>query len=197
MSTAMLPPPADPVHRFTVDQYDRMIEAGILSEKDKVVLIHGVIRLKMPKGDDHETAMEALLKLLAALVPATFSLRCQSPIRLSDSVPEPDFVICTTTKERRGKHPRAADTFLVIEVADSSLDLDRTEMLELYASAGILEYWIVNLVDRQIEVYTKPVNPKRGPATYQSRTTFPAGKTVPLVTRSRALGTIPVDDLLP
>jgi Uma2 family endonuclease len=193
----MLSPPVEQVHRFTVDQYDRMVEAGILTEHDPVVLIHGVIRPKMPKGEFHDSTIEALTQILAGMVPRRYSFRCQCSLRLSDSVPEPDFVICTTAKERKGKHPRAADTFVVIEVADSSLELDRTEMLELYAAAGIPEYWIVNLADRQVEVYTKPVTARRGPATYQARTLYPAGKSVALSVRSTALGRIRVDDLLP
>jgi Uma2 family endonuclease len=197
MSTAMLPPPADPVDRFTVDQYFRMVEAGILSEKDKVELIHGVIRPKTAKGNFHETMMEALMNILAALVPTTYSFRCQSPVRLSDSAPEPDFVICTTAKQRKGKHPKVDEVFLVIEVADSSLEQDQIESLELYAGAGIPVYWIVNLVDRQIEIFTGPTGTKRGLPKYRSVAIYGPGQEVPVVVKGMTIGKIAVSILIP
>ena len=90
--------PAFPVHRFTVDQYHRMIQSNILNEEDNVELLEGYIVPKMAHGDAHDNAVEALNLLLARLLPAAFSYRCQCAITLSDSEPEPDFAVCTPAK---------------------------------------------------------------------------------------------------
>jgi hypothetical protein len=132
--------PLFPVHRFTVDQYHRMIQTGILNEDDNVELIRGVIVPKMAKGDQHDTAIEHLDERLRPLLPATASLRCQCALTLPDSEPEPDFAVCTPARARQGKHPKPADTFVVIEVADTSVYGDRTTKLQLYAESGIPVY---------------------------------------------------------
>jgi Uma2 family endonuclease len=198
MPTAVAPPmPMFPVHRFTVDQYHRMIQANILNEDDNVELLEGYIVPKMPRGDDHDTAIEQINHLLARLVPQGSSYRCQCALTLADSEPEPDFVVCTPSKVRGGKHPRPADTFVVVEVSDSTLYLDRTVRHRVYARAGIPVYWIVNLEDRQVEVYTDPVTPPTGDPHYRTRADYKPGQDVPLTVAGAPAGTVAVDALLP
>ncbi len=189
--------PAFPVHRFTVDQYHRMIQMNILNEEDNVELLEGYIVPKMARGDPHDNAIEALNLLLARLLPATVSYRCQCAITLADSEPEPDFAICTPARSRGGRHPTAAETFVVIEVSDTSLIGDRTVKQRVFARAGIAVYWIVNLEDRHVEVYTDPISPTGADPHYRTRTDYRPGQDVPLVVAGALVGSIPVDALMP
>jgi hypothetical protein len=185
------------VFRFTVERYHQMIAEGILNEYDDVELIEGVIRSKMSKGDEHETVIELLTPVLIRTLPSAVCLRCQCALVLSDSEPEPDFAICTHARSRGGKNPGPADTFVVVEVADSTLAFDRGDKGSMYAAAGIAIYWIVNVVDRQIEVYTDPVSPPGSAPHYRTRTIYTPNDQVPLVVAGTQVGTVPVVDVLP
>lgn len=126
-----------------------------------------------------------------------WTVRVQSAITLSRSEPEPDIVLaCGTWRDYRSHHPVSNQIGLVVEVAESSLDRDRDDKGPLYAEAGIGEYWIVNLVDRQIEVYTHPTGTTPA-ATYTTRQLYRAGDSVPLTLDSIAVGQIAVTDILP
>jgi len=198
MATRVVPVvPGFPVHRFTVDQYERMIAAGILNEYDDVELLEGYIVPKMAKGDDHDTVIEHGDELIRAVLPAGCSLRCQCALALAESVPEPDFVVCTPARSRQGKHPTAGDTFLVIAVADTSVHGDRTLKGRAYARAGIPVYWTVNLEDRQVEVYTDPVSLPGADPHYRTRTHYRPGQQVPVTISGTAVGQLAVDALLP
>ena len=151
----------------------------------------------MTQGDPHGLAVENLNPLLLDLVRGRYSVRCQLPVVFPDSEPEPDFVVCLPAARRGNTHPRPEHVFVVIEVAVTSLHMDRTESAELFAGGGIPVYWIVNLVDRQIEVYTDPVTPPGGDPHYQTRTDYTTGQQVPLVISGQAVGTILVDAVLP
>lgn len=186
-----------PVHRFTVDQYHKMIEAAILNEDDNVELIEGVIVPKMSKGKDHDAVIEALTAILLRLTPPGASVRCQCALTLADSEPEPDFAVCTPSKARRGEHPKGADTFVVVEVADTSVYGDRTVKGKLYAKARIPVYWIVNLEEGQVEVYAGPVTPKKANPHYRPRTDYRPGQDVPLVVAGATVGAVAVADVLP
>jgi hypothetical protein len=186
------------VFRFTVEQYRQMIAEGILNEYDDVELIEGVIRSKMSKGDEHETVIELLTPVLVGLVPPTACVRCQCALVLTESSPEPDFAICTPARTRGGRNPGAADTFLVMEVSDTTLDFDREDKGRMYAAAGIAVYWVLNVVDRQVEVYTDPVLPSGGvPAHYRTRTLYTPSDLAPLVVAGVAVGHVSVADVLP
>jgi Uma2 family endonuclease len=138
-------------HRFTVAQYDRMIDTGILKEDDRVELIRGEIVAKMSIGDSHVACVDQLNRMFVRAVGDDVIVSIQNPVRLADSEPEPDVVL----KRARGK-PGPADVLLLVEVADDALEYDREVKAPLYAENGIAEYWIVNLVDRCLEVRRGP-----------------------------------------
>jgi len=185
------------VFKLSLDRYHQMIAAGILNEYDDVELIEGVIRSKMSKGRIHETIIEKLNRILARLLPVDVSHRCQGSLTLDDSEPEPDLLVCTTPEARGDNHPRAADSFVVVEVADTSLAYDRGDKLRVYARAGIPVYWVVNVADRQVEVYGDPVSPASGSPHYRTRTLYSPGDAVPLVIRGQQAAAVPVSDFMP
>ena len=185
------------VFRFTLERYHQMIADGILNEYDDVELIEGVIRSKMSKGIPHETIIERLNRILARLLPADVSHRCQRSLTLDGSEPEPDLLVCTPPEARGDNHPRAADTFIVMEISDSSLGYDRGDKLRVYARAGIPVYWVVNVVDRQVEVFADPVVPTTGTPHYRTSTIYTPGDLVPLVVRGQQVAAIAVTDFMP
>jgi Uma2 family endonuclease len=147
-------------HRFTVAEYHRMAEAGILNEDSRVELIRGQIIDMAPIGAPHLGMVNRLTRLLPAILADRGIVSVQNPVRLDDgSEPEPDIAILKPRADDYATAtPRAADVLLVIEVADTSLDEDRAVKMPLYAESGIPECWIVNLVDRIVEVYRQPEN---------------------------------------
>ena len=144
-------------HRFSVAEYEQMIEHGILTENDRVELIHGEIIDKMAIGDAHAACVKRLNRLLGTTFGNRSLISVQDPICLIDSEPEPDLALLIPRGDfyLSGK-PRPADILLVIEVSDSSLEYDRLVKLPMYAEAGIAEFWIVNLEDDCLEVYRQP-----------------------------------------
>jgi len=160
-------------HRFTVAEYDRMIDQGILKEDARVELIRGEIVAKMSIGDAHIACVDRLTQLMLGLVGSAAVVSIQNPILLADSEPEPDLVLKNRRQDFYGK-PGPADILLVIEVADASLDDDREVKRPLYAENGIVEFWIVNLIDRCLEVHRQP----RPDGTYADVRTLRAGETV-------------------
>lgn len=196
MATTTKPAPATvpDVFKLTVERYHQMIDGGILNEYDDVELIEGVIRSKMSKGRTHETILEKLNRLLTRVLPDDVSHRCQGSFTLEDSEPEPDLLVCTTPEARNDEHPRAADSFIVIEVSDSSLAYDRGDKLRIYARAGVPVYWVVNVVDRQVEVST---DPQPGGTHYRSRRIYTSSESVPLVVRGQQVGAVAVADFMP
>ena len=152
------PSPAWPIrHRFTVAEYTRMVDLGLVPPGPNVEFIRGEIVHKMAQGSLHDRGIERINKLFIRTLPDELSSRCQCSLMLRDSVPIPDFVVCLPEDRRGGNHPTPGNTFLVVEVADTSLKDDRTDKLELFAANAIPEYWIVNLPDECVEVCTRPV----------------------------------------
>ncbi len=143
---------------FSVGDYYRMAEAGILSEDDRVELIEGEIVKMSAMGSRHAGCVRDLTEMLVEQLGRSVIVSAQSPVRLSDlSEPEPDVAVLVPRADRyRKSHPTPADVLLLIEVADSSLDYDRLKKAPLYATTGIVEYWIVNLINDIVEVYTQP-----------------------------------------
>jgi Uma2 family endonuclease len=185
------------VARFSVAVYQRMIDAGILTPDDKVELLEGRVVQKVPHTPPHDGTIDLLKAALPGRVPAGWLLRIQQTLVLSDSQPEPDFAIVRgVPRTYLARHPSAADTGLVIEVADSSLLRDRADKTRIYARDGIACYWIVNLVDQQVEVYTQPSG-ATPMATYGALQTYHPGAAVPLVLDGNTVGTVLVADLLP
>jgi Uma2 family endonuclease len=193
-TAAPTPPPR--THRFTVEEYERLGEIGILTVKDRVELIEGWIVDKMTQNPPHNLAGDNLAELLRALVPSEWRVREQKAIRLSTSVPEPDVSVVQAPMSRYAKrHPGPADIALLVEVAESSLADDRVLMTRVYARAKIPVYWIINLKDRQVEVYTQPKVGRN--AAYQQRHDYRVNETVPVVIAGKEVGQIAVKDILP
>jgi len=146
------------VARLTIDQYDRMIAAGILREDQRVELIHGEIRDMSPIGPDHETAVDKFTEWSFESLPKKkVWVRVQNSVGVPelDSAPQPD-IVWVARRDYRSGRPTADDVLLIVEVAESSLRFDRSEKAELYATAGVKDYWLLNLVDHSIEVRRTP-----------------------------------------
>jgi Uma2 family endonuclease len=184
------------IARFSVARYQRMIETGILTPEDKVELLENYVVLKMPRNPRHDSTIQRMLEKLFPRRPTGWGLRVQSAITLPDSQPEPDFaVVRGSAADYENRHPGPSDTGLVIEVADSSLLRDQRDKTRIYARGGIPCYWIVNLVDQRVEVYTQPSGPTPVPA-YGSFQTYQPGDAVPLVLDGATVGSVPVAELL-
>jgi Uma2 family endonuclease len=183
-----------PLHQMTVDQYESLVESGVFTKHDRFHLINGLLVAKMTKKPPHVVACDLTREALDGLSLAGWHTRHGDPVRLPpDCEPEPDVALVRgTTRDYSDHHPGPADIALVVEVADSSLTDDRKEMAVVYGKAGIPVYWIVNLVDRQVEVYTKP-----GPRGYRSTEIFKEGQSVPVVIGGQEVGRIAVEDILP
>jgi Uma2 family endonuclease len=146
-----------PTTRISVDEYERMVHTGELSEDDRLELIRGEIVPKMTTYPSHSGCVKWLIRFFARFISPRADASVQDPVHLADSEPEPDFAILRPRADLyRNAHPRAEDILLIIEVADSSLETDRTIKKEIYAENGIGEYWIVNLRDQTLEVYREP-----------------------------------------
>jgi Uma2 family endonuclease len=195
---ALLPPALCPypVRRFSVAEYHFLIQQGFLKEDERVELLEGWIIAKMPHNPPHDIAIENTNYALLAILPAQWRIRIQSAITTSESEPEPDIVICTPVEQRQGRHPEPKDIPLIIEVADSSVSDDRGIMQRIYARALIPVYWIVNLNQRQVEVYTNPSGPGDDPE-YHQRQDFREADSVPVVIQGQEVGRIAVSALLP
>ena len=140
-----------PIHRFSVKQYHQMGELGVLTPEDRVELLEGWIVDKMNQRPIHGFAVGFLNDWLQSFRFADRVIRCQLPITTQFSEPEPDLAIVSGQhSDYRERHPSGQDCQMLVEVADTSLAKDRTKAA-IYASAGVAEYWIVNLVDNQLE----------------------------------------------
>jgi hypothetical protein len=161
--------------RFSVAEYHRMAEAGILGAEDRVELVEGVIVEMTPISARHAVCVDRLNQRFHRLVGDLAIVRVQNPVSLGpDSEPQPDVVLCRPPLTRYTEsHPGAADLFLVVEVADTSLEDDRTRKVPLYARAGIPEVWIVDLRGEAIEVHRAP-----GPEGYGSVQAVGRGRTL-------------------
>lgn len=186
------------VYRFSVEQYARMAECEILGARERVFLLDGVVVRKMTLYPPHVIAMGKLNLLLARANLDGWHLANQTPVVLGPrSEPEPDLkIVRGNLDDYRRSNPGFRDTVLIIEVSDSSLRLDQTIMKARYAAAGILVYWIVNLVADRVEVYSDPTGPDGSPD-YRRREEFGRGEAVPLVLDGHEVARIAVSDILP
>jgi Uma2 family endonuclease len=152
---------------------------------------------KMTKNPPHVVAGILMRTSLEGLQIPGWFLNVQDPVTLADSEPEPDVtVIRGTCRQFLQYHPTAKDVGMLVEVSESSLEEDRTVQLQLYAEAKIPVYWIVNLIDQQIEVYTDPSGPAVQP-TYGRQQIFRIGDLIPVIMDGKEVGRLPVRDLLP
>ena len=181
--------------RFTVDQYHQLDQIGFFEDRH-VELIEGII-YEMTVHPPHATATRLAEQALRAIFGVGWLVSVQMPFDTGRrSLPEPDLaVVPGTIRDYRNKHPSA--TLLIVEVSDATLGKDRTLKAHLYAQAGLADYWIVNLVDRQLEVYRDPgPDPgRKGRFAYGSVTIVPeAGNMAPLAAPDSPIA---VADLLP
>jgi Uma2 family endonuclease len=182
--------------RFSVDEYHRLIDMGILTEDDDLELLEGYLVQKMSRNPPHDGILHRTLKRLSADLPPGWDIRVQSAVTLVDSEPEPDLaVVREDANEYMSRHPTAADVGLVIEVADSSLASDRSDKGRVYARAALEWYWIINLPDQQVEVYASPSGPASSPS-YAQRQDYRAGDAVPVVLDGNTIAVLPVQILL-
>lgn len=144
--------------RFTVEEYYRMAQAGILNEDDRVELIEGEIIEMAPIGSRHAAHVKGLNRLFSQQVGQEVLISVQDPVRLSErSEPQPDIALLRFRPDLYAtSHPGPADVLLLIEVADATVEYDREVKAPLYAREGIREFWLVDLPGERIEVYRDP-----------------------------------------
>jgi Uma2 family endonuclease len=189
--------PTDLIWRLSVDRYHEMIQVGILTEDDSVELLEGWLVSKMPKNPPHRVATRLTRNAMERIVPVGWYVDTQEPITTLDSEPEPDvMVVRGDTRQYIDHHPGPQDLALVVEIAETTLQRDRTLKKRVYAFAGISVYWIVNLIERQVEVYTIPSGVTEQPD-YRQYQDYGPLDTIPLVIDGHEVGYIAVRDLLP
>ena len=189
--------PFDSLWRVSVSQYHVMIESGALTEDNPIELLQGWLVQKMPKKPRHSAVTRIIRKLLADLIPDGWYIDSQEPITTDDSEPEPDIIVVQGNElDYVTKHPGPQDLGLVVEVSDATLSRDRTLKKRLYAQAGVMLYWIVNLPDNQIEVYSEPIVGVSG-ADYKQRQTYALGDSIAFKIRGEKIADIEVARLLP
>src|SRR5262245_20674672 len=170
-------------HRFTVEEYESLADNPVFSSL-RTELIDGQIVEMTPKNDTHAHVLSLLNQFFSKRLPDELLVRLQDPIVISDfTEPEPDLVIRRQSGPNRGRHPRPEDILLLVEVAESSLSYDRGRRADLSASAGIVEYWIVNLVEPAIEVHRDPQD-----GAYQQIYSVTAGSVTTLMLPNLSLG---------
>lgn len=190
--------PAEPaIYRLSLAQYEAMTQAGILTPDDRIELIEGLLIEKMSKNPPHVVAAMLLEETLRPLLPSGLRLVTEAPVLTDDSLPEPDGIVLRgTPREYLQRRPGPADVPLVIEIADSTLAFDRGTKQIVYARAGFASYWIVNLVERQVEVYTDPTGSAEEPD-YRETVIYRPEESVPLVLDGARIGEVAVANLLP
>ena len=190
---------------LTVEQYHRMIATGILPEDPSIELLDGALVYKdrsaaggtpMTVGPAHALVVKRLQRLSSRVEPFGCHLYCQAPVTLAETQePEPDGVIARGCPEDYAhRHPSPADVLVTIEVSDSSLAADRTVKLRIYADSGVPRYVIVNIPDRQIELYEQPLV---GQGRYAQVTVLRPGQTLSLPLGPESTLDVPVEQILP
>ena len=186
------------IHRLTAEDFYRMIDAGILGPKNRVELWDGQLVEKMGKNQPHQISMIKLLRMLNAIFQSGWFVSPEGSIQLDLlKVPEPDIAIVRGEPEDYPKRPpKAKDVGLLIEIADSSIRIDQGIKKAAYAGRKIPVYWIVNLVERRVEVYSKPEG--RGKkADYRRLKTYAGNELVPLELDGAVVAQIEAKAILP
>lgn len=174
-----------------------MIDSGILTKYDPVELLEQRLMVKPKRSPHHVVVANVAQGNITRLLPRGYHYCSKQPITLDDGEPEPDgSVIQGEIEDYSTRHPSPAETSLVIEVADSTLDYDRGMKLRSYARAGIPVYWIINLPESTVEVYTRPTSAGEAP-TYSHKSIFKSGQQIPLILNNTQAGEVSAADLLP
>jgi Uma2 family endonuclease len=182
----------EPTYRFTVEEFHKLAEAGILDEDDRVELLDGELVIMSPIGYRHALTVNRLNEFFVERSRRRYLVSPQNPVVLAEvSEPQPDVVLVRRSSEvYQESNPHPKDVFLLIEVADASLPYNRGPKLRAYARAGISEFWIVNLAEDVIETYREPAG-----ESYQTTARFGRGQTVaPLAFPDLAVA---VSDIVP
>ncbi|HXG85252.1 MAG TPA: Uma2 family endonuclease [Pyrinomonadaceae bacterium] len=161
--------------RFSVEEFYKMTEAGILPEESGWEVIDGYLLDKMTIGSKHASIVKRLNRILTNLVANQAVISIQDPVHIDEyNEPEPDIALLEPREDfYAAGHPSPPDVLLLIEVSDSTVEYDREIKKTLYAEAGIPEFWLVNLKNETIEVYTQPKN-----GSYYSARILEAGETI-------------------
>lgn len=164
------------IARWTLADYHRLVEMGLFQDR-RVELLNGLIVEMSPESPDHADSSTQLMPKLWSAAKGRYQVRAAKPICIpeSDSQPEPDIALVRDISYRQA-HPTPTDVFLIIEFSNRSLAKDTDEKREVYAQAGIQEYWVVNLRDRHLIVYRQPMD-----GDYQSRQIITSGEVAPLL----------------
>jgi Uma2 family endonuclease len=188
--TAHLEPHTD--FLWSREDYEELVRLDVFGPEDRIELLNGKLITMAPQKTAHAISYNLARKYLDRVFESGFDVRPQFPLVLDDrSEPEPDVaVVRGEVRDYSDHHPTAADTVLLVEVSDSSLDYERTDKLAAYARGGVPEYWILNLVDRVLEVYRKPAGDSYG----EKRTLGADDPVAPLGCEDQAVS---VSDLLP
>jgi Uma2 family endonuclease len=186
-----------PGQRLSLEEYHDLIRQGRLTDDDPVELLDGELVAKMPKKPPHSLATCLTRRALDGIVPVGWYVRAQEPITFGESEPEPDVtVVRGGPRQYPDHHPGPSDVALVVEVADTTLQSDRTTKKRLYAGAAMPVYWIVNLPQEQIEVYTGPSGAAAVPD-YRQCLVYGTADAVPVTIGGFRIGELAVRDLLP
>ena len=198
----ILSPPPDPAaaepaqtpepRKFTVAEYYRMAEVGILGPEERVQLIEGEIIVMPPIGPLHAGSLDGSTSIFYRAQDDRFYIRTQNPLRLDDgSEPEPDIALVRPRADRyTTAHPTPTDTFAVIEVSNSTLEYDRNHKAQIYGRAGVAQTLVLNLPEDCIENFTEP-----GPQGYARHTIHRRGDKIRLIALPDL--ELAVEDLLP
>ncbi|HEV8584980.1 MAG TPA: Uma2 family endonuclease [Methylomirabilota bacterium] len=181
-----------PARRFTVDEYHRMGDAGILGCEERLELIAGQIVVCEPIGFRHASVVDRLAQLWFGYLGRRANVRVQNPVTFpeADSELQPDILLLRARDDFYATgHPRVADVLLLIEVADTTVRLDRRVKIPLYAAVGVGEVWLCDLVTERVEVYREPAG-----ETYRDVETMDRGQTVSPLALPDV--TVAIDDLL-
>ena len=184
-------PPFADLYRMDIDEFERVAD---LLKAERVELIDGFIVERGAMDPPHVLSSEKLRRQLDRLLPGGWFVREDKPVQVHRTYePLPDFAVVEGDPETyEHRHPAPADVAIVIEISDSRLTKSRGEKRVNYARGGISVYWIVNLIDRQVEVYTSPSSDS-----YSSCIIFKPGQSVPLVIDGVEVGQIAVAEILP
>ena len=143
--------------RFTVQEYEQMIKAGVFGEDDRLELIEGEVVAMWPINPSHAGYVDRIAELFHERVRGKALVRVQNPVELPRSEPQPDLALVRRRADYyTASHPKPKDVLLIVEVSDTSADYDRTVKIPLYARAGIPEVWLVDLTEKHMEVYRGP-----------------------------------------
>ena len=186
-------------HRWTREAYERMVNHAVFGPDERLELIDGEILEMTPQGTRHATAVQLGTRALENAFGEGFCMRSQLPLALDPrSEPEPDVaVVRGTPRDYRDFHPLPANTVLVVEISESTLAYDQLTKASLYARAQIAEYWILNLMDRRMEVCSRPEASTNAPFRWRYadiKTFEPGSQITPLAAPGASVA---VDDLLP